>query len=235
MRLAFLMERQYAPYAKWLGPAFARLACAPRLTPSAPRRAQGRDLAGARPPPRGGLRERGRAAQRAGRHAAAGHAIRPALPGTAVPRHHRRALHGRARRADPRRAAAPPRAARPRRHRQHRPLDRFDRRPRRRRGAPRISASTGMRSTPRERRRHDPNRCAVSPGSGARNRGAPACPPLALTSGGGELEQDGPAQRVALSRPRRPLHQEHRRVQVACDGVRRGTAAGRACSATATL
>lgn len=33
MRLGLLMERQYAPYAKWLGTAFARLACAPRLTP----------------------------------------------------------------------------------------------------------------------------------------------------------------------------------------------------------
>jgi hypothetical protein len=34
MRLAFLMERQYAPYSKWFGSAFERLACAPRLTPS---------------------------------------------------------------------------------------------------------------------------------------------------------------------------------------------------------
>jgi hypothetical protein len=34
MRLGFLMERQYAPYAKWVGSAFARLACAPRLLPS---------------------------------------------------------------------------------------------------------------------------------------------------------------------------------------------------------
>ena len=32
MRLCFLMERQYAPYAKWLGTAFARLACAQPLT-----------------------------------------------------------------------------------------------------------------------------------------------------------------------------------------------------------
>lgn len=31
MRLCFLMERQYAPYAKWLGTAFARLACAEQL------------------------------------------------------------------------------------------------------------------------------------------------------------------------------------------------------------
>jgi hypothetical protein len=34
MRLAFLMERTYAPYVKWFGTAFARLACAPDLTPA---------------------------------------------------------------------------------------------------------------------------------------------------------------------------------------------------------
>jgi hypothetical protein len=34
MRLSFLMERQYAPYAKWLGSAFQRLAAAPALSPS---------------------------------------------------------------------------------------------------------------------------------------------------------------------------------------------------------
>jgi len=33
MRLAFLMERRYAPYEKWFGSAFARLACARRLGP----------------------------------------------------------------------------------------------------------------------------------------------------------------------------------------------------------
>ena len=33
MRLGFLMERQYAPYSKWFGSAFARLACAARLSP----------------------------------------------------------------------------------------------------------------------------------------------------------------------------------------------------------
>lgn len=33
MRLCFLLERRYAPYSKWLGTAFARLACAGRLTP----------------------------------------------------------------------------------------------------------------------------------------------------------------------------------------------------------
>ena len=33
MRLAFLLERQYAPYSKWLGTAFSRLACGPQLTP----------------------------------------------------------------------------------------------------------------------------------------------------------------------------------------------------------
>ncbi len=33
MRLCFLMEKQYAPYAKWLGTAFARLKCAGDLVP----------------------------------------------------------------------------------------------------------------------------------------------------------------------------------------------------------
>lgn len=32
MRLCFLMERQYAPYAKWFGTAFGRLTCAQQLT-----------------------------------------------------------------------------------------------------------------------------------------------------------------------------------------------------------
>lgn len=33
MRLCFLMEREYIPYEKWLGTAFARLPCGPRLLP----------------------------------------------------------------------------------------------------------------------------------------------------------------------------------------------------------
>ena len=33
MRLCFLIEKQYAPYSKWFGTAFARLSCASRLTP----------------------------------------------------------------------------------------------------------------------------------------------------------------------------------------------------------
>lgn len=33
MKLAFLLERRYAPYPKWFGSAFARLAIAPALTP----------------------------------------------------------------------------------------------------------------------------------------------------------------------------------------------------------
>jgi hypothetical protein len=33
MRLCFLMERQYAPYAKWFGTAFSRLNCAATLSP----------------------------------------------------------------------------------------------------------------------------------------------------------------------------------------------------------
>jgi hypothetical protein len=34
MRLCFLMEREYAPYAKWFGTAFSRLRCGPELTPT---------------------------------------------------------------------------------------------------------------------------------------------------------------------------------------------------------
>jgi hypothetical protein len=33
IRLAFLLERRYAPYSKWLGTAFTRLDCAPQLAP----------------------------------------------------------------------------------------------------------------------------------------------------------------------------------------------------------
>jgi hypothetical protein len=33
MRLCFLIERRYAPYAKWLGTAFAQLDCGPTLVP----------------------------------------------------------------------------------------------------------------------------------------------------------------------------------------------------------
>ena len=33
MKLCFLMEKQYAPYSKWLGTAFAQLDCGPRLIP----------------------------------------------------------------------------------------------------------------------------------------------------------------------------------------------------------
>ena len=33
MRLCFLIERRYAPYSKWVGAAFARLACGPALGP----------------------------------------------------------------------------------------------------------------------------------------------------------------------------------------------------------
>jgi hypothetical protein len=33
MKLCFLMERKYAPYDKWLGTSFSRLACAPRARP----------------------------------------------------------------------------------------------------------------------------------------------------------------------------------------------------------
>lgn len=33
MRLCFLMEKRYAPYSKWFGTTFSRLACAPRMSP----------------------------------------------------------------------------------------------------------------------------------------------------------------------------------------------------------
>ena len=33
MRLCFLIERRYAPYSKWFGAAFSRLACAPQMQP----------------------------------------------------------------------------------------------------------------------------------------------------------------------------------------------------------
>jgi hypothetical protein len=33
MRLCFLMEKRYAPYSKWYGSGFQRLACAPRIAP----------------------------------------------------------------------------------------------------------------------------------------------------------------------------------------------------------
>jgi hypothetical protein len=33
MQLCFLFERRYAPYSKWFGTAFARLACAPQMLP----------------------------------------------------------------------------------------------------------------------------------------------------------------------------------------------------------
>ncbi len=43
MRLCFLMERRYAPYAKWFGTAFARLAAGPRLIPILQQAIQGQE------------------------------------------------------------------------------------------------------------------------------------------------------------------------------------------------
>ncbi|MCC7448275.1 MAG: DUF4037 domain-containing protein [Anaerolineae bacterium] len=43
MRLCFLMERRYAPYAKWFGTAFAQLGAGPRLIPILQQAIQGRD------------------------------------------------------------------------------------------------------------------------------------------------------------------------------------------------
>jgi hypothetical protein len=45
MRLCFLIERQYAPYPKWFGMDFARLACAKALSPSLHRAQFARDWA----------------------------------------------------------------------------------------------------------------------------------------------------------------------------------------------
>ncbi len=45
MRLGFLLERRYAPYAKWLGSAFARLDCATDVGPALERMLAANDLA----------------------------------------------------------------------------------------------------------------------------------------------------------------------------------------------
>jgi hypothetical protein len=47
MQLVFLMEKRYAPYAKWYGTAFARLAAGPALIPILRRVQMGRDMAAA--------------------------------------------------------------------------------------------------------------------------------------------------------------------------------------------
>ena len=65
MRLCFLMERQYAPYSKWFGTAFSRLACAPELSPLLWNASERADLAGARGGAAGCLRAGGGHAQRA--------------------------------------------------------------------------------------------------------------------------------------------------------------------------
>ena len=85
MRLCFLMERQYAPYSKWFGTAFSRLACGPELSPTLWRVVAGRDLAGARGGAAGGVREAGGDAQRAAAHRAGLHGgradVEPAVQG----------------------------------------------------------------------------------------------------------------------------------------------------------
>jgi hypothetical protein len=45
MRLCFLMEKTYTPYDKWLGSAFAKLRCAPEVTPRLFAALEGRDFA----------------------------------------------------------------------------------------------------------------------------------------------------------------------------------------------
>ena len=81
MLLGFLMERRYAPYAKWLGTAFARLECAPALTPLL-HRAQAATT----------WQERSEALAAAGEELARRHnelAITPPLPVAATPFHDR--------------------------------------------------------------------------------------------------------------------------------------------------
>ena len=55
MRLAFLMERSYPPYPKWLGSAFAQLQCAPTLLPLLERVGAALGLEGTRRSPCHGL------------------------------------------------------------------------------------------------------------------------------------------------------------------------------------
>ena len=92
MRLAFLLERTYAPYSKWLGTAFARLPSAADLTPPGAGVGDG-----------GGVRAAGRAAQPPGpdEPARLQHPVllRPAVPHPrcrpvrrGLPRGHRRCL-----------------------------------------------------------------------------------------------------------------------------------------------
>ena len=64
MRLAFLLERRYAPYSKWLGSAFAQLEAAATLRPAPARRALRAELRGARDRARRGGRGARTVAQR---------------------------------------------------------------------------------------------------------------------------------------------------------------------------
>ena len=57
MRLAFLIEREYAPYSKWLGTAFADLSCVPVLGPSLTCRSRATRVARTGTPPRDRVRD----------------------------------------------------------------------------------------------------------------------------------------------------------------------------------
>jgi len=72
MRLCFLMERQYAPYPKWFGTAFMRLAAGPELAQFSVGIA-GRNVSRTRRSPGCGVRISRGQAQRAGHHGDAQH------------------------------------------------------------------------------------------------------------------------------------------------------------------
>jgi Domain of unknown function (DUF4037) len=59
MHLCFLMERQYAPYSKWFGSAFAKLACASQIGPHLRAALAANTLVRARTPPVVGVCSRG--------------------------------------------------------------------------------------------------------------------------------------------------------------------------------
>ena len=123
MRLGFLMERRYAPYSKWFGSAFARLACAAQLDATSRRGARRSRVAGSAAAPRPRLRDRRRHAQRARHHRAPIDPGNP-VPRPTVPRHRGRTVRGRPSRPDPGRAGAKPAGSR----RIDRPVRRLDRR-----------------------------------------------------------------------------------------------------------
>ena len=104
MHLAFLLERQYMPYSKWLGTAFSRLAVRQRPGARAARRAGRQRLAGAAAAAERGLRD-GRADAQRARPERTGRGHRLALPRAPVSGHPRRPLRGGPARGDHRRSS----------------------------------------------------------------------------------------------------------------------------------